>query len=58
VAVATCFTNDDKLAAEQWINDGRVRRLGMDTAKDWEAREPELWAVVVAPWVLAQERKG
>ena len=57
VEVAACFANDDKAAVEQWINDGRVQHLSMATAKDWEAREPELWAVVVAPWVVVQERK-
>jgi len=25
-------------------------------ARDWERRNPVLWAVVVAPWVLVQER--
>ena len=57
VEVATCFANDDKPAVEQWINDGRVQHLGMATAKDWAARDPELWAVVVAPWVVVQERR-
>ena len=57
VEVATCFANDDKAAVEQWINDGRVQHLRMATARDWEAREPELWAVVVAPWVVVQERR-
>lgn len=27
-----------------------------DQAQDWQARDPLLWAVVVAPWVLVQER--
>ena len=45
VEVAACFANDDKAAVEQWINDGRVQHLSMATAKDWAAREPELWAV-------------
>ena len=57
VEVAACFANDDKAAVEQWINDGRVQHLSMATAKDWAAREPELWAVVVAPWVVVQERE-
>ncbi len=57
VEVATCLANDDKLAVEQWIHDGRVQHLSMATAKDWAARDPDLWAVVVAPWVVVQERK-
>ena len=57
VEVATCLANDDKPAVEQWINAGKVQHLEMHVAKDWSARAPELWAVVVAPWVVVQERK-
>lgn len=56
VEVATCFANDDKPAVEDWINRGKVAHLDMATAKDWDARDPQLWAVVTAPWVLVQER--
>ena len=35
---------------------GRIERLTTATARDWAARDPDLWAVVVAPWVLVQER--
>lgn len=58
VQVATCFANDDKLSVEDWINEGKVEHLGMHDAKDWGERDPELWAVVVAPWVVVQERKN
>jgi hypothetical protein len=58
VQVATCFANDDKLSVEVWINEGKVEHLGMHDAKDWGERDPELWAVVVAPWVVVQERKN
>jgi hypothetical protein len=57
VAVATCIANDDKPAAERWVAQGQVQHLDMHTAKDWARRDPELWAVVVAPWVVVQERK-
>jgi len=56
VEVATYFANDDKPAVETWINQGKVAHLGMRDAKDWGGRSPELWAVVVAPWVVVQER--
>lgn len=56
VEVATCFANDDKAAVERWISTGQLAHLDRVTAKDWSGREPELWAVVVAPWVLVQER--
>lgn len=55
VAVAAAFANDDRAAVEAWLKDGAVRHLDTDTARDWRARDPLLWAVVTAPWVLVQE---
>jgi hypothetical protein len=57
VEVATCIANDDKDVVEAWINAGKVAHLDMSTAKDWGGRDPDLWAVVVAPWVVVQERE-
>lgn len=57
VEVATCLANDDKAAVEDWINAQQVEHLDMETARRWAAAEPELWAVVVAPWVVVQERE-
>lgn len=57
VEVATCFANDDRSPTEAWIDAGQVEHLTLETARDWEKRDPELWAVVVAPWVVVQERE-
>lgn len=56
VEVAVSFANDNRPIVERWFTAGQVERLSMDTARDWNSRDPELWAVVVAPWVLVQER--
>ena len=56
VKVAVDIANDDKPAVERWITAGQVEHLDTKTAKDWSERDPELWAVVVAPWVVVQER--
>jgi len=56
IEVATCFANDDKAAVDRWIGSGEIEHLSTDTAKDWSGRDPELWSVVVAPWVVVQER--
>ena len=56
VEVATCFANDDKAAVDEWIGSGQIGRLSTKTAKDWSGGNPELWGVVVAPWVVVQER--
>lgn len=57
VAVATAFANDDRVAVERWLASGQVRHLDVQTAKDWATGDPELWAVVTAPWVIVQERQ-
>jgi hypothetical protein len=56
VEVATALANDDKPAVEQWIERGLMQHLDMRVARDWADRDPELWAVVVTPWVVVQER--
>lgn len=55
VAVAAAFANDDRAAVEAWLEAGVVSHLETETARDWRARDPSLWAVVTAPWVLVQE---
>jgi hypothetical protein len=56
--VATELAADNKARFEQLMNDGRVGEVAPDTARDWYDRNAELWAVVIAPWVLVQDRSG
>ena len=56
VSVAEAVANDDKATVSQWLTSGMVQRMQADQAADFSTRSPELWAVVVAPWVLVQER--
>ena len=58
VEVATRFANDDRETVEGWLTSGQVRHLPDDVARDWNARDPELWAAVVAPWIVVQERES
>jgi len=58
IDVATSFVNDDAERVQAWIGAGQVTRLSEGAADDWRDREPELWAVVTAPWVLVQERRA
>ncbi len=57
VEVATCFVNDDRETVESWLTSGLVRHLPDEVARDWSTRAPELWAAVVAPWIVVQERE-
>jgi hypothetical protein len=58
IDVATSFANDERDRVEAWIGCGQVLRLMPTVARDWRERDPELWAVVTAPWVLVQERRA
>ncbi len=55
VDVALAVSEDDKERVEAWMKAAQVCHPTMDDAKGWVERQPEFWAVVVAPWVLIQE---
>jgi hypothetical protein len=56
VEVAVAMARDDGAAVGRWMKSGQVGKLSDEQASDWIARDPALWSVVVAPWVLVQER--
>ncbi|MBK1886465.1 MULTISPECIES: DUF2288 domain-containing protein [Marinobacter] len=54
--VACELTADNRALFEQWLANGDVGDVSPDLARTWYDRNTELWAVVVAPWVLVQDR--
>ncbi|MBA1262793.1 DUF2288 domain-containing protein [Stutzerimonas sp. NM35] len=56
IAAAQAVAEDDREKVAAWLSEGCLGRLETEQAQDWLARDPSLWAVVVAPWVLVQER--
>lgn len=58
VAVAEAVAGDDQSKVATWLTSGQLERISAEHAEDWQRRDPYLWAVVVAPWVLVQERAG
>jgi hypothetical protein len=56
VSVAEAIANDDTAQVSQWLSSGLLERVQAETAADYAARDPDLWAVVVSPWVCVQER--
>ncbi|WP_233831313.1 DUF2288 domain-containing protein [Paraburkholderia sp. ZP32-5] len=56
VSVAEAIASDDTTQVTQWLSAGLVERVQSETAADFAARDPDLWAVVVSPWVCVQER--
>ncbi|WGS48855.1 DUF2288 domain-containing protein [Paraburkholderia sp. D15] len=58
VSVAEAIASDDATQVTQWLAAGLVERVQSETAADFAARDPDLWAVVVSPWVCVQERSS
>ncbi len=56
VSVAEAIASDDTAQITQWLSAGLVERVQSETAADFAARDPDLWAVVVSPWICVQER--
>jgi len=55
VAVAAAFVRDDEATVMEWMSTRRLWRASTEDAQSWHERDPDLWAVVVAPWVLVQK---
>ncbi|PJI49265.1 MAG: hypothetical protein CTR55_07805 [Pseudomonas sp.] len=56
VEVAMGVAEDDKAKVAAWLTRGDLSKVDENLAQDYLERDPELWAVVIAPWVLVQER--
>ncbi|GAA0677490.1 MULTISPECIES: DUF2288 domain-containing protein [Rheinheimera] len=56
VDVAFAFSQDDKAAVENWLQAGLVDRVADTQAQLWVEQKAELWAVVISPWILVQDK--
>ena len=56
IEVAAAFADDQVEQVKRWMQDNRVAAVSEQEAADWASDDAVVWAVVVAPWVLVQER--
>ena len=56
VEVAFAFSLDNKAAVADWLASGAVNRTSEQQAALWYQQQAELWAVVISPWVLVQDK--
>jgi hypothetical protein len=56
VAVAEALAANQSEQIAGWLADGQLQKVEEAHALDYLERDPVLWAVVVAPWVVIQER--
>ncbi|MCH8550970.1 MAG: DUF2288 domain-containing protein [Natronospirillum sp.] len=54
VAVAREMIRDNKAQFEAWTEQGQVAGVSNEQAQAWYDQKADVWAVVVAPWVLVQ----
>ncbi len=48
------LTQDNRSQFQQWLDSGEIGTVADDDAHAWHQENTELWALVVAPWVLVQ----
>jgi hypothetical protein len=58
VAVAMAFASDDSASVQGWMAEQRVAPVSEQEAGVWSQTNPQMWAVVVAPFVLVQPGKA
>ncbi|MFA7555108.1 MAG: DUF2288 domain-containing protein [Spongiibacteraceae bacterium] len=58
IEVAIEFTEDNQAAVAQRLAAGTVFKIDDERGMAWHEQQPELWAVVIAPWILVQEVKA
>ena len=56
IEAAQAVTQDDAAKVSAWMASGLLGRMTGEQALDVLERDPQLWAVVVSPWVMVQER--
>ena len=58
VEVAQALIEDDSTRVKDWMQNNQLSSASDQQAADWHERNPDtLWAVVIRPWVLVQERR-
>lgn len=56
VAVGVHMINDDKTIIDAMMESGDLSKTTDEEALHWSENDAVLWAVVVAPWVLVQDK--
>jgi hypothetical protein len=54
ITVACEFVRDNREQVEQWLTAGLLAKVSDEKAELWQQDNKDVWAVVVAPWVLVQ----
>ncbi|MDE1463729.1 DUF2288 domain-containing protein [Spartinivicinus poritis] len=58
IEVAAQVSQDNKTQVETWLAEGKIHKVTDQQATTWYENDSTLWAVVVRPWVLVQDKKS
>lgn len=56
ISVAEAMAENQHMRVSAWLEAGTLCKVSERHAADLLERDPQLWAVVVSPWVVFQER--
>ncbi|QIB04688.1 DUF2288 domain-containing protein [Pseudomonas fluorescens] len=56
IAAAEAVAQDEGTKVAAWLAADQLAKLSETRALDFLERDPQLWAVVVSPWIMIQER--
>lgn len=54
ILVGCEFVRDNRGQVEEWLRAGLIAKVSDEKSRIWTEDDLEMWAVVVAPWVLVQ----
>jgi hypothetical protein len=58
VEVAAQISADDTASVQAWLAHGALAKVADAQALHWYETDALLWAVVVRPWILVQDKGG
>jgi len=58
IEVAQAMAENRAESVALWRNAGTVGAVSTEQALDLQSRDPEIWAVVVSPFIVIQERQS
>mgnify|MGYP001954319765 CR=1 FL=1 len=57
IDVAIAVRKDNSKAIKAWMSQGRLGQVSDQQAMHWHENNTNLWAVVIKPWVLVQDKE-
>ncbi|QXH36938.1 DUF2288 domain-containing protein [Pseudomonas muyukensis] len=58
ITVAEAMAENRREIFAKWRNDGSVGPVSAEQALELQTRDPEIWAVVVSPFIVIQAKKA